>query len=63
MATAVDYNVTGELQSHLRSLRTRCFAIGFLGVAATVAGLFLMNPTDFYRSWLWAYWPTASGRL
>jgi hypothetical protein len=43
------------LKADLSGLRTKALAIGVIGTLATLAGLFLVGPTEFYRSWLWAY--------
>jgi hypothetical protein len=36
-------------------MRVKALGVGVIGIGATLAGLFLVGPTDFYRSWLWAY--------
>jgi hypothetical protein len=51
----VDYSVPADLKSDLNGLRTKAFGVGVIGIAATLAGLFLVGPDDFYRSWLWSY--------
>ncbi|MBS1857330.1 MAG: hypothetical protein JST11_18325 [Acidobacteria bacterium] len=51
----IDYSVPVDLKQDLSSLRTRALAVGVIGVAATLAGMFVVGPTDFYRSWLWSY--------
>jgi hypothetical protein len=54
-AQGLDFSVSTELRSDLRQWRTRFAIIGVLGLIATVAGLFVVSPTQFYRSWLWSY--------
>jgi hypothetical protein len=51
----VDYSIPPDLKADLSGLRTKALAIGAIGLLATVAGLFLVGPNEFYRSWLWAY--------
>jgi hypothetical protein len=51
----VDYSVHADLKSDLNGMRTKALVAGVIGLAATAAGFFLVGPTDFYRSWLWAY--------
>jgi hypothetical protein len=54
-ASAIDFNVSTELRSDLRQWRRRLAIVGIIGLLATAAGLFLVSPTQFYRSYLWAY--------
>ena len=54
-AQATDFQVTGELRETMRQWRTRFAILGVLGLVATVAGLFVVSPNQFYRSWLWSY--------
>ena len=51
----IDYSVPADLKNDLNSLRTRALGIGVIATAATVAGIFLVGPTEFYLSWLWSY--------
>lgn len=51
----IDYSVPAVLKSDLNGLRTKALGIGVIGIIATVAGMFLVGPTEFYRSWLWSY--------
>jgi hypothetical protein len=51
----VDYSVPADLKSDLNGLRTKALGVGVIGLAATIAGLFVVGPSEFYRSWLWAY--------
>jgi len=55
IAAHTDYSVPTDLKADLSGLRTKALAVGVIGIAATIAGLFLVGPTEFYRSWLWAY--------
>ena len=51
----IDYSVPADLKSDLNGLRTRALAVGVIATAATLAGMFVAGPTEFYRSWLWSY--------
>jgi hypothetical protein len=51
----IDYSVPADLKQDLSSLRTRALAVGVIGLAATLAGMFVAGPAEFYRSWLWSY--------
>lgn len=53
-AERVDFRVSPELESDLKSLRTKAGAIGILALLATIAGAFLDSP-QFFRSYLFAY--------
>jgi hypothetical protein len=55
IAQATGFQVTDELRDTMRQWRTRFAVFGAVGVLATVAGLFLVSPNQFYRSWLWSY--------
>jgi len=55
IASSIDYSVPVDLKRDLGGLRTRALGVGVLGIAASLAGLFLVGPTEFYRSWLWSY--------
>ena len=55
IAQATGFQVTDELRDTMRQWRTRFAVLGAVGVLATVAGLFLVSPNQFYRSWLWSY--------
>jgi len=50
-----DFAVSAELGADLRKWRTRALAAGVTGAALTFAGIFLVSPFQFYRSYLWAY--------
>ena len=55
IAAQTDFSVPTDLKADLNGLRTRALGVGVIGIAASIAGLFLVGPTEFYRSWLWAY--------
>jgi len=54
-ASAIDFSVSTELRSDLGQWRTRFLTLGIVGLLATAAGLFLVSPNQFYRSYLWSY--------
>jgi len=54
-ASALDFNPSTELRQDFRQWRTRSLAAGVVGLLLTVAGLFLVSPNQFYRSYLWSY--------
>jgi hypothetical protein len=53
-AQALDFSIPLGLQSEIRQWRTRSGAVGIAGAILCVVGFF-MSPTQFYRSYLWAY--------
>ena len=53
--TRTDYSVPADLKNDLSGLRMKALGVGVLGIGASLAGLFLVGPDEFYRSWLWAY--------
>jgi hypothetical protein len=55
IAQATDFQVTDELRDIMRQWRIRFAVLGAVGLLATAAGLFLVSPNQFYRSWLWSY--------
>ncbi|MFY9723852.1 MAG: hypothetical protein WB579_10195 [Bryobacteraceae bacterium] len=55
IAQAMDFQVSGELRDTMRQWRTRFAILGVAGLLLTVAGLFVVSPNQFYRSWLWSY--------
>jgi hypothetical protein len=55
IAERIDFSVPTDLKNDLSGWRMRALVVGIIGLIATVAGLFLVGPTDFYRSWLWSY--------
>ncbi len=55
IAQTTDFQVSGELRDTMRQWRTRFAVIGAAGLLATMAGLFLVSPNQFYHSWLWSY--------
>jgi hypothetical protein len=54
-AQALDFNPSTELRHDLRQWRTRALAAGVVGLLLTFAGLFLVSPNQFYRSYLWSF--------
>ncbi len=54
IAQAMDFQVSGELRDTMRQWRTRFAILGVAGLLLTVAGLFVVSPNQFYRSWLWS---------
>jgi hypothetical protein len=54
-AQLIDYQASPELKSDLRRWRSRALIAGVLGTAVSAAGFFVAGPTQFYRSYLWAY--------
>lgn len=54
-AHALDFNPSTELRQDLRQWRTRALAAGVAGLLLTGAGLFLVSPNQFYRSYLWSF--------
>jgi hypothetical protein len=55
MAQVVDLNPSTELRRDFRQWRTRALAAGVVGLVLSVAGLFLVSPNQFYRSYLWSF--------
>ncbi|HEY9139784.1 MAG TPA: hypothetical protein VIN93_02785 [Bryobacteraceae bacterium] len=55
IAQAADFQVSDELRDTMRQWRSRFAVFGAAGLLATVAGLFLVSPNQFYRSWLWSH--------
>jgi hypothetical protein len=51
---SVDYRISTELESDIKSLRTKAVALGVIGLILTIAGAFL-DKDQFFRSYLWAY--------
>ena len=51
----LDFNPSTELRQDFRQWRTRALIAGIVGLVLTVAGLFLVSPNQFYRSYLWSY--------
>jgi hypothetical protein len=49
-----DFAIPAELGLEIRQLRTRSLIVGIVGAVLCVVGLFV-NPTQFYRSYLWPY--------
>jgi hypothetical protein len=52
--TSVDYRVSPELETDIKSLRTKAGALGILALILTIVGAFL-DKEQFFRSYLWAY--------
>ncbi|HUB32113.1 MAG TPA: hypothetical protein VMA31_03755 [Bryobacteraceae bacterium] len=53
-APMLDFRVSTELARDLRGWRTRALIVGVLGLAACGIG-WVMEPDQFFRSYLWAY--------
>ena len=53
-AQGIDFNVSAELREDLKRWRTRALGVGVAGAVLCLAGFFA-SPTQFYRSYLWAY--------
>ncbi len=53
-AAVPDFAITGELRGDIRRWRTRALIAGIIGAVLCAVGLFV-SPTQFYRSYLWAY--------
>jgi hypothetical protein len=54
-AQALDFNPSTELRQDLHRWRTRALSAGVGGLVLTAAGLFLVSPNQFYRSYLWSF--------
>ena len=52
---ALDFTPSTELRRDLQRWRARALAAGVVGLLLTVAGLFLVSPNQFYRSYLWSF--------
>jgi hypothetical protein len=53
-ASSRDFRISPELDSKLKSIRTRAIGIGAIGLLATIAGYFV-DPGQFYRSYFWTF--------
>lgn len=53
-AAGIDFRVSPELETALKSLRTKAVAVGVLFLILTVVGAFV-DRAQFFRSYLWAY--------
>ncbi len=53
-AERVDFRVSPELETKLKSVRMTAGVVGIIGAVATIAGAFLDSP-QFFRSYLWSY--------
>jgi hypothetical protein len=51
----LDFNPSTELRQDLRQWRSRALIAGVVGLGLSVAGLFLVSPNQFYRSYLWSF--------
>lgn len=51
---SVDYRISSELESNIKSLRTKAIALGIIGLILTAVGAVLDTP-QFFRSYLWAF--------
>jgi len=54
-AQGIDFNVSEELRGDLKQWRQRALAVGVAGGLLSLAGMVLVSPFQFYRSYLWAY--------
>ena len=54
IAQAFNFDISDQLRADLKTWRSRASGIGALGLIALAAAWFI-NPTQFYRSYLWAY--------
>ncbi|MBZ5581989.1 MAG: hypothetical protein LAQ30_07235 [Acidobacteriia bacterium] len=54
MTAAVDFGITADLRSRMRSWRTRSGIVGIIALVALIVGAFF-EPHQFFRSYLWAY--------
>jgi hypothetical protein len=52
--SVVDYRVSPELETDVKSLRTKAGAVGLIGLALTIVGAFV-DKDQFFRSYLWAF--------
>jgi hypothetical protein len=52
--TRVDYRVSPELETDIKSLRTKAGIVGIIALILTIIGAFL-DTAQFFRSYLWAY--------
>ncbi len=50
-----DFAVATELAADIRHWRTRARTVGLIAAVLTIAGIFLVSPFQFYRSYLWSY--------
>jgi hypothetical protein len=51
---SVDYRISAELETNIKSLRTKAGALGVIGLMLTIVGAFV-DKEQFFRSYLWAY--------
>jgi hypothetical protein len=54
-AQGIDFNIPAELRSDLKRWQGRALAVGIGGALLSLAGMILVSPFQFYRSYLWAY--------
>ena len=54
-AQGLDFTASTELRSDIRQWLVRARAVGAIAAVLTVAGVFLVSPFQFYRSYLWSY--------
>jgi hypothetical protein len=54
-AQGLDFVVSAELRADIRQWRTRALMVGAIAALLTFAGMFLVSPFQFYRSYLWCY--------
>jgi hypothetical protein len=54
ITASVDYRISQELETDIKSMRTKAGALGIIGLILTIVGAFL-DKEQFFRSYLWAY--------
>ena len=54
-AASLDFRIPPALRDELRQWRSRFSLVGGAGLLLLVAGIFLVSPFQFYRSYLWSY--------
>ena len=53
-AQTLDFRISDELRSDLRSWRSRALIAGIVGTVLSAVGFFV-SPFQFYHSYLWSY--------
>src|SRR5580658_4973921 len=54
ITASVDYRISQDLETDIKSMRTKAGAVGIIGLILTIVGAFL-DKEQFFRSYLWAY--------
>jgi hypothetical protein len=54
-AAALDFRIPESLRAEIRKRRNLAALLGAAGLVLLGAGMFLSSPTQFYRSYLWAF--------